>query len=408
MSIVGIIAEYNPFHKGHEYQIEMAKELTGAEQVVIIMSGNYVQRGEPAILNKYTRAKHALQNGASLVLELPVCYSTASAELFAYSAVSMLNNLGIIDFISFGCETDNIDAFKRIASILVEEPDEYKTLLRTFLSQGEAYPVARKNALCRLIKDFSISSMLETPNNILAIEYMKALMQTKSTIKPVPIKRTDNGYHSKDTCGAFASATAIREQLHSNNLGSLKNLVPENTISAYAMQRRFVKAADFSHILAGKLIYSDNFENYYDISAFLSNRISNLKDKYTDYSSFIELLLTKNETYTHISRALMHILLDITENDIEYFRKNGTVFYANPLAINLSDTILLKKIKNNSSFELINKFGDFYKKQSGCAKKMLDINLKADALYNYMHYMHNGSRLNSDFTIRNTDKGITG
>lgn len=406
MSTVGIIAEYNPFHKGHEYQIQKAKQLTGAEHVVIIMSGNYVQRGEPAILDKYTRAKHALQNGASLVLELPVCYSTSSAELFAFSSVSMLNKLGIVDFLSFGCETDDITNFNRIASVLVEEPQKYKTLLKTCLSQGDSYPVARKKALCNFMDNPSISFLLETPNNILAIEYMKALIQTGSNIKPIPVTRTDNGYHSKDSNSNFASATAIREQIFNGNINFLKKFVPENTLQQYATQKHYLNADNFSHILADKLIYKKNPEKYYDISDSLANRISNLSNNYTTYYSFIDMLLTKNETATHISRALMHMMLEISKDDIIEFKENGTIFYANPLALDLSDTILLKKIKNNTSIALINKFGDFYKKQTGYTKRMLDISLKADSLYNYIYYMYNGQKLHTDFTIRNTEKGI--
>lgn len=406
MSTVGIIAEYNPFHKGHAYQINKAKELTGADHVIIIMSGNYVQRGTPAILDKYTRAKHALKNGASLVIELPVCYSTASAELFAYSAISTLNKLGVVDHISFGCENDDIDSLMKIANILANEPDDYKSSLKSFLSKGEAYPVARKHALSSILDNDSMTALLETPNNILAIEYIKALIKTKSSIKPVPVKRTDNGYHSTTTDSEFASATAIRNIIKTDELTTLDNLVPENTLADYSRVKHFLDTDDLSQSLAYKLNYTDDLCKYYDISDFLANRINNLKIDFTNYNSFVNLLLTKNETHTHISRGLIHILLEITKDDILEFKENGTIFYANPLAFNVKDTSLLKSIKNNSSIELINKFGEYYKKQTGHVKKMLDINIKADNLYNYIFTANNDFSLSNDFTMLNTNKGI--
>lgn len=403
MSTVGIIAEYNPFHKGHAYQINKARELTGADNVVIIMSGNYVQRGTPAILDKYTRAKHAIDNGASLVLELPVCYATASAELFAHSAVSMLDRLGCIDYISFGCETDNLTALTEIAKILAYEPEEYKSHLKFFLSQGYTYPAARNKAISKLVAKDKAFTLLETPNNILAVEYLKSLIRLNSTIKPVPIKRADSGYHSTNINSEFASATAIRKCLYERDFEKISKAVPQNTINIYSMQASFVEANDFSSILASKLIYKDSFEKYYDISDFLSNRINNTKRDFTNFTSYTEILLTKNETHTHINRALSHILLGITKENIDYFKENGTVFYAKPLAMKLSNPTLLKEIKANTSIELVKRFGDFYKHQSGPAKLMLDLNIKADALYNFVTYTKNGIRLPDDFSVGNSN-----
>lgn len=402
MSTVGIIAEYNPFHKGHAYQINKAKELTGADNVIIVMSGNFMQRGGPAILDKYTRAKHAIDNGASLVLELPVCYSTVSAELFAYSAVNMLDKLGCVDYISFGCETDSITSLTKIAQILANEPEEYKLQLKLFLSQGISYPIARNKAISNIIGFDTSSKLMETPNNILAIEYLKSLIRLNSTIQPVPIKRTDNGYHSTDINSEFASATAIRKCLYEMNLINIKELVPENTLDSYNMQASFISADDFSLILASKLIYNDSFEKYYDISKFFSNRINNTKRNFTNFTSYADLLLTKNETYTHINRALIHILLGITKENVNYFTENGIIFYAKPLAMNLSSRELLKEIKNNSSIELVKRFGEFYKHQYGPAKLMLDLNIKADALYNHLTYVKTGKFIQDDFYIPNS------
>ena len=206
MRTAGIIAEYNPFHRGHEYQIQYTKEKLGADYVIIAMSGDYVQRGTPALLAKHARADMALRCGADLVLELPVSVCTASAEAFAMGGVSLLDGLGVVDLLCFGSESGEISALKELAEILVEEPEKYKTLLKNFLSQGLSFPAARSQALTEYFKnprnfsgdDFDgvltplfneVTRILNTPNNILGIEYCKALLRLGSSIRPVTIRR---------------------------------------------------------------------------------------------------------------------------------------------------------------------------------------------------------------------------
>ena len=195
MRTVGIIAEYNPFHTGHEYHIRKARELSGADYVIVVMSPDFVQRGEPAVFDKYTRTRMALQGGADLVIELPVCYATGSAEYFAEGATALLDSLGTVNTLCFGGESDDISLFQNIADILIQEPKEYTDLLRSFLKQGMTYPQARCQALshylknqisdpsssallpdqCKLPDLETVTDFLSTPNNILGIEYCKAL-----------------------------------------------------------------------------------------------------------------------------------------------------------------------------------------------------------------------------------------
>ena len=257
MKVTGIIAEYNPFHRGHKYQIDYCKKELGADYVIVAMSGDYVQRGTPALLSKHVRAEMALRCGADLVLEMPVSVSTASAEAFAMGGVSMLDGLHIVDSLCFGSEYGEVSALMELAEILVEEPEEYRQLLKEFLSNGLSFPSARCQALTEYFKnphnftgdDFDgvltpllnqIVQILNSPNNILGIEYCKALLRLKSNIKPVTLKRQGMGYHETlaETDGSdrfsctdgstFASASAIRELLKAT-------LTPE-TISRIASQ----------------------------------------------------------------------------------------------------------------------------------------------------------------------------
>ena len=219
MKIVGIIAEYNPFHKGHEFHIEKAKKITGADAAIIIMSGDYVQRGIPSIMPKHLRTQMALACGADVVLELPVCYATGSAEYFATGAVSLLEALGCVDYLCFGSECGEIKILQQIADVLCKETELYKVLLQKHLKNGNAFPAARKLAFIEYLgknKSLScipeqISAILDSPNNILAIEYLKALSFLNSSIEPVTITREGAGYHDQTLGGLFSSASALRQ-----------------------------------------------------------------------------------------------------------------------------------------------------------------------------------------------------
>ena len=215
MKIVGLIAEYNPFHNGHEYHIQKAKEVTGADTVIVVMSGNFVQRGAPAIMPKHLRAKVALKSGASLVLELPVCFATGSAEYFAQGAVALLDSLGCVDALCFGSECGDIQPLTRIAEVLSDEPEEYRALLRASLKEGLPFPSARERALQDYLHDPALSRILASPNNTLGVEYIKALIRQDSTIRPYTILRKDSRYHADtlEPAGNFSSATAIRRLL---------------------------------------------------------------------------------------------------------------------------------------------------------------------------------------------------
>ena len=222
--VLGLITEYNPFHNGHLYHLEKSKELCSADYVVCVMSGNFIQRGEPAIVNKWARAEMAVLAGADLVLELPVVYAMASAEFFAYAAIKTLDSIGITDCICFGSESGEIETLDKIAEILCKEPPLFRTLLKEHLAEGKSFPVSRQSALIKYMACSGqietagdIGFILEQSNNILGIEYLKALKKLGSKIKPYTIKRIDNEYGAQNLTGRISSATSIRKQFESNS-----------------------------------------------------------------------------------------------------------------------------------------------------------------------------------------------
>ncbi|MCR5837482.1 MAG: nucleotidyltransferase family protein, partial [Lachnospiraceae bacterium] len=394
MKTTAIIAEYNPFHNGHNHQISVAKEITGCDNIIIAMSGNYVQRGEAAIYNKYQRAKWAVTSGCDLVLELPTAFSTGSAELFAYSAVDLLNKTGIVDYLVFGCEEDSIDKLLEYANVFVSEPEQYKLSLKSKSREGMVFPKARAMALSEYLNDSGACDILSKPNNILAVEYLKAIIQTGSSIKPIGIKRTDNGYNSETINGKFASATAVRSLITKKNesINLLADILPRHVFDDIAFILSPVVLRDFSDMYFYSLITNFKFEKYSDISEDLSNKINNLKSEYENIDSFLDKLLSKDETLAHLKRSLLHILFGITSDNINSIKAGNYNKYMFPLAINSANSGVLKELKQNCDIPLINKFGDFYKSASNEAKLLLDINQKADSIYNMISSSRGNNR----------------
>jgi len=395
MKTVGIIAEYNPFHKGHKYHIEEARRITGADYCIVVMSGDYVQRGEPSLFDKHTRCEMALKCGADLVLELPVCYSTASAEYFASAAIAMLDKLGVTDYLVFGSECGDINAMTTIANILADEPEEYKERLKAQLKSGQSYPVARNNAITSCIKDMpELISILSTPNNILGIEYLKALIKRNSSIRPVTITRLGADYHStkfamtQAAALAYASALSIRTALLENgNIDSIRNQLPE---PVFEIIKREIEANrlplfrnDFSALLHYKLLLcqSEGYEEYADVSPELSARIRKLLPNFKDYDSFCDELKTKNITYVRVSRALMHILLDIKEESYTALSANDYLLYANVLGFSKNASKLLNSIKKKSTIPLITKPADAKNIISPFAIDMYESNITCSHIY---------------------------
>ena len=378
MKIVGLITEYNPFHNGHLYHIGESKKITGADAAVVVMSGDYVQRGTPAIMPKRLRTEMALKCGAAAVFELPVCYAAGSAEYFALGAVSLLQKLGIVDFLCFGSECNNLHALQRAADILLEEPAEYQAALRRHLREGRSFPAARQEALSEYAEKEGISFVLNDPNNILGIEYLKALKKLNSPIIPFTIQRRGSHYHDRRMSGEYSSASAIRSLLaysgsslrtdrsggsfenapFSGILGELEDQVPAcclELLSDFHRVQYPVYQNDFSLILKYKLLNKtpDILIRYMDVSLELANRICAQLNNFFNYKQFCELLKTRDVTQTRINRALLHIMLGIKKKNVQEYTENGCHFYARLLGVRKDSERLLSAIAKKGELPLL-------------------------------------------------------
>lgn len=388
MKTVGIIAEYNPFHNGHAYHIQKAKELTGADFCVAVMSGDFVQRGMPALMDKHLRASCALAGGADLVLELPVCYAVSSAEYFANGAVALLDQLGIVDFLCFGSECGDIGLLSQFAEELLTESPSFKRELAHQLRLGYSYPQSRNAALEASAPHLTaFTNILSTPNNILGIEYCKAILALKSRIVPFTIKRAGASYHDNSLESSYCSAQAIRESLRQSEAPdtvirqvpvSARELVEDAYLKSYP-----IFSDDISLLVHYSLLSRNayGFTDYPDIDRELSDRIRKQLPKYRDLESFCELLKSKNRTYVRISRSLLHILLDIRKDDFARYRKEGPVFYARMLGFRESAAPLLSAIKEKSQIPLLSKLADAEKQLAPTALSMLEKDIYASHIY---------------------------
>ncbi len=384
--VVGIIAEYNPFHNGHAYQIARAKELSGADACIVVMSGDFVQRGAPAVFDKYTRAAMALTSGADLVLEMPAVFATSSAEDFAACGVALLRRLGVITHLCFGSECGDIDLLSRIADLLAREPAGYADALREQLRKGMTFPEAREVAFLQYLEsgDSSIwaaaaggdvpnrtygmeqlSQVLSSPNNILGIEYCKALSRQSSSITPITVTRAGSGYHDVELTDGFASATGIRRtlrQLHPDDWAAeLKHQMPGEVLSMLAGSLPLT-SEDFSPLLNAALLQLVHqkipLSGYADVSGELETRILSMLLEFGSFEERIQRLKTKQYTYTRISRALLHLMLGIKKTDIEAGRALDYAPYARVLGFRRDSAVLLTRIKKQSEIPLVTKTAD--------------------------------------------------
>lgn len=387
---VGIIAEYNPFHKGHEYQIQQAKEQTGANIAIILMSGDFVQRGTPAIFAKHQRTAMALLGGADIVFELPSFYACGSAEYFSSGAVSVFNALNSIDFLCFGSESGEIDTCRFLGKLLADEPKLYKEKLRSFLKQGLSFPAARKSALAEYLKEKDIpfsEDFLDTPNNILGIEYCKSLAAQNSSIAPVTIKRIGSSYHETSLSSEYPSASAIRRELiaawntQKFLSDTLKNAQPpavKDYLCALLENETFLIEDDFSLLLKYELMKNtpESLCAFSDMSPDLARRIYHHLNTFETFTQFAEQLKTKELTYTRICRALLHVLLNIP-SDLPAV----SPAYVRLLGFKKESSSFLRILQKNSDIPIITKAADYKKLLPKEAHSLFEKDLFASNLY---------------------------
>lgn len=428
MKTVGIIAEYNPFHKGHAYQLRRAKELSGADFAVVVMSGDFVQRGAPAIVDKYIRAEMALRGGADLVLELPVPYATGSAETFARGAVAVLEATGCVDALCFGSEAGTIESLLPYARLFEEEPPIYRDILQTYLKQGFSFPAARsraaeeyRNSTERILPCCAedadcrkAASVLDSPNNILGVEYLRALLRRKSRIEPLTLRREAAGYHELTLDTEMASASAIRNAVAGRNTSdsleqgtalpeAVRVQLPETSagLLAEALQnKKTVSWKDISPQLFYRLLHisQEELADMQDVGAELAARIYKNRFAFMTAEEFADQIKTRQVTHTRVTRALCHSLLGLSQRDLDGYRAANYPVYLRTLGFRKSAGELLSAVKRESASPLLVKTADAGKLLSPDRLALFEQDVAAAHLYESVITLKTGKPLKNEYT----------
>lgn len=386
MSVIGIVCEFNPFHKGHKYLIDSVKK--SGDIVVCVMSGNFVQRGEPALFPKETRVKAALMNGVDIVLELPFVYATASAEIFAYNAVKILECFGC-DKLAFGTESASVEELNNAIEIL--NHNDFDDKIKKHLEDGVSYPSARQRAFDEYNVDFDIS----TPNNILALEYVKAIKKLNSKMIPVTVTRIGAGYNDTKSVDGIASATHIRQLINNNE--DFSQFVPENTIQLYKDELKkgnYVSSEKYNisslALLRSKL--NDDLSLIANMAEGLENRIKTAIKESTSLNEIYDNAKTKRFTHSRIRRAVLSLTLGITSEDLRI-----TAPYSRLLGFNVKSIEIMGALAKNSKIPFVVSYSDILNLKSADAEKIFDIENKAGDFYSLI--MQNCDECSKEMTF---------
>lgn len=397
MKVLGIIAEYNPMHTGHIYHINEAKKITNSDYVIAIMSGSFTEQGNIAMLDKFTRAKEAINSGVDLVIELPTIYAVSDGGSFANKAIQILNDLNIVDSICFGAETDNISKLNNIANTIVVNEEKIWNDIKENLKKGISFANARNESLKKYLKDDEIN-LVNTPNNILGIEYIKSIITLKSNITPYCIKRESSNFNDDTITQKYTSSTSIRKYLEEGkDIQNISEYISKNTLNSI-LNSKVLFNKDIFELLKYKIITMSNEElrNIYGITEGLENKIQNeILDSYT-YEDFIFKLKSKRYELSKIKRMLIHILLDTTKEDFDNL-KNCKSNYAHILAFNHDKKDLLSYISKNSKIPILTSINDnTLAKLTQNQRKLIDYDLNASNIYSIL----NETKFNQDYTNR--------
>lgn len=399
--ILGIISEYNPFHFGHLYHLQESQNIVKPDYTVTIMSGNFVERGDTAIIDKWARAEMALKNGVDLVIELPLLYSISSAENFAMGSIKILDSLKMNTTLSFGSECGSIDILEDIASVLYNEPKEYLSILNHELSSGLSFPKAREHALLMYLNDIrKYANVLSESNNILGVEYLKAIYSLKSNISAITVKREGEKYNSSSLDTKFASATAIRQAIV-NNI-DFKSYMPESSYEILKDKINKNEAVYGINIFEQAILYSlrcmslENIANLPDVNEGLENKIKKSANSCNNLTDLIEMIKSKRYTLTRINRILLYALLNITKKDIEDSYK--AIPYIRVLGVNSKGKELISKIsKQNKKLNIVTSPKRFMESSKNkILTNMLEKDMFASNIYT-LGYKKN-SKANLDYT----------
>ncbi|MEG0918447.1 MAG: nucleotidyltransferase [Anaerovoracaceae bacterium] len=377
--VLGIVAEYNPFHTGHKYHILESKEKTGAEYVVAVMSGNFTQRGEPSLLNKWKRSELAIKAGVDLVIELPFVFACNSAEYFAKGSVGVLNGLGIIDYLSFGSESGSLEDLSKTADLLLKESDEFKEKLQLFLKKGDSFPKARAKALGHYGK------FLNDPNNLLAIEYLKELKALNSNIKPMTILRKGSDYNSDKLGALFSSANGIRKSIENKDKTAAGRFLPEEIREDILNEERFSFVNDQKYFQCLKFIFlrDNKFGEIFSCSEGLENIVSREIRNVGNIEELIDKLKSKRYTRTRIMRFLAHSLVGL-------YKGASLDLFGHVLAFNDRGAKILREIKVRECNDI-----PIIQKVNKANVELMGLDIVASDLYNHIYGLD--TYLYSDF-----------
>ncbi len=407
MTTIGIIAEYNPFHCGHDYHIQKTREKTGADFFIAVMSGQFLQRGEPALFDKWTRTRMALSSGIDLVIELPFVFASQDARGFANAGIQLLDSLGIVDYVSFGCEDDQLELLTEIAELIRKEPALFQKTLREGVKKGENFPRNRQRAIIKYIQESRIHQknisldkvveILDKPNNILALEYLASLHYLKSSIKPLLIKRIGSSYSQEEIKGRYSSATAIRKKIvqkyyegQGHTMGELQEMMPDSSfeVMCKVLTEGFnpVILSDFEQAIFTNLrrMSLSDIQKIHAVEEGLENKLK----QSAIFSDVLEVLIrsikSKRYTRTRIQRILIHTLFQVTKSEVRRFNRKGPL-YCRILGMTDKGKTIFKGIKAKSILPAIIKLKNFYKMNKridqDMALKMLDYDVLATDLY---------------------------
>lgn len=401
--VVGIIAEYNPFHNGHYYHMQKAKQEANADYCIAVISGNFTQRGDVSIVNKWAKAYMAICGGADLVIELPTIYSVSSAENFANGAIKILDSLKIVDSFAFGAEANDLATLNNIANVLNEEPKGYTNILNHELKKGISYPAARENAIMMYLNDIKrYANIMGNPNNILAVEYLKALKNQKSKLTPIMIKRQKVYYNEHRIVDGYASATGIRELLKNKEYSDVSKVVPRSTYQILGQQANNGRMILSLEKYQKEIIYAlrkmtvEEIAELPDVSEGLENSIKNAANNCNNLTELINGIKSKRYTQTRIQRILIYALLGINKKMMENSKK--IIPYTRILGFNSKGKMLISEIMNkNPKINMITsvkKYMDQNKNKQ--LAEMLNVDIFATDVYT-LGYDYD-SKANLDFT----------
>lgn len=398
--ILAVIAEYNPFHNGHLYHLEKSKKIVDPDYSICIMSGNFCQRGDTSIIDKWSKAEIAIKNGFDLVIELPVIYSISSAENFAEGALKILNAFNNVT-LSFGSECGNINVLNKFANILYDEPKEYSTILSHELAKGISYPKARENALMLYLNDVrKYANVLSNSNNILGVEYLKAIKKMRSKVQPITVKRIGTDYNSLKVKDRLASATAIRNLIQNNE--DIVKLVPKTSFEILSENMKYGKTVNGLEVFEKEIIYTlrkmsiQEIADLQDVSEGLENLIKQAADSCNTLEDLINSIKSKRYTRSRIQRILLYALLDITKKDIQESYKVNP--YIRVLGVSNHGKELLSEIsKKRSKYPVITSVKKFMDSSNNkVLKNMLSKDILASNIYT-LGYDYD-SKSNLDYT----------